>query len=59
MAKITVKARLHYGTNSLDLTIPSKIVQENNIKEGDIFAIEIDYNEKKEVVLKYIRVFKQ
>ena len=59
MVKATVKARLHHGTNSLDLTIPSKIVQENSIKEGDVFTIDIEKNERDQIVLKYIRVFKQ
>ncbi|MFW9969694.1 MAG: AbrB/MazE/SpoVT family DNA-binding domain-containing protein [Candidatus Odinarchaeota archaeon] len=59
MAKQTVKARMHYGTNSLDLTIPSKIVQENNIKEGDIFTIDTEKDKENQIVIKYIRVFKQ
>jgi len=59
MVKSTVKARLHHGTNSLDLTIPSKIVQENNIKEGDVFTIDTEKNRNNQIVIRYIRVFKQ
>ena len=40
MKKITVKARSRQGTNSLDLTIPVKIVDEAKIKEGDVFTVE-------------------
>ena len=39
MNKFTVKAREHRGTNSLDLTIPTKIVKDNKISSGDIFEI--------------------
>ena len=59
MVKPTVKARTHHGTNSLDLTIPSKIVKECKIKEGDVFTIEIDKNKLNQITIKYIRIYKQ
>lgn len=59
MVKPTVKARTHYGTNSLDLTIPSKIIKEHKIKEGDVFTIEIDKNKLNQIMIKYIRIYKQ
>lgn len=40
MKTTTVKARSRQGTNSLDLTIPVKIVDEAKIKEGDVFTVE-------------------
>jgi len=35
----TVKARKRQGTNSLDITIPTKIVVSENISAGDIFEV--------------------
>jgi len=35
----TVKAREHYGAESLDLTIPTKVVREHDLSAGDIFEI--------------------
>ncbi|WP_167879776.1 hypothetical protein [Methanococcoides methylutens] len=58
MKKITVKARSRQGTKSLDLTIPVKIVEDANIKEGDIFTVEkskIGEN----IILTYSLVYKQ
>jgi len=55
MAK-TVKARIHHGADSLDITIPVEIVREHDINEGDIFKIKV--NEKDEnLVLSYERVY--
>ena len=54
--KFTVKARAHYGTDSLDLTIPTQVCKENRINEGDIFSLEI-ISEDKSIVLKYTRIF--
>ena len=59
MIKPTVKARAHYGTSSLDLTIPSKIVKDNKIQEGDVFSIEIKLNRENQLIIKYTRIFKQ
>lgn len=58
MVLITVKARSRQGTRSLDLTIPTKIVEEMNIKEGDVFAVEKIVNDR-EITLKYNLVYKQ
>lgn len=52
----TVKAREHYGANSLDLTIPSEIVREHDVSPGDIFEIEVDPDDG-ELVLSYTRVY--
>lgn len=41
MKKITVKAREHYGSKSLDLTIPVELKEKYDIKAGDVFEIEI------------------
>lgn len=38
MAK-TVKAREHYGANSLDLTIPTSVVEEYDLSPGDIYEV--------------------
>ncbi len=54
--KFTVKARTHYGTDSLDLTIPTQVCKENRIHEGDIFSLDI-LREGKETILKYTRIF--
>lgn len=51
----TVKAREHYGADSLNLTIPTKIVKKYEIKTGDIFEITVEAI-KDEVVLQYRRV---
>jgi hypothetical protein len=52
----TVKSRLHYGTNSLDLTIPSDIVKSKKINPGDVFRL-IVREEKGNLVLQYERVY--
>ena len=54
--KFTVKARAHYGTDSLDLTIPTQVCKENKINEGDVFSLET-ISEGKLMVLKYTRIF--
>ena len=53
----TVKARLHYGTNALDLTIPSDIVKSQQINPGDVFRV-IAKEEKGNLILQYERVYK-
>jgi hypothetical protein len=32
--KFTVKARIHHGTDSLDITIPTQVCKENKINEA-------------------------
>ena len=49
---ISVKARIHHGSKSLDLTIPSHIRQEYNIQEGSVFKLIIK-KEGRELVLEY------
>ena len=55
--KPVVKARLHHGTKSFDITIPAAIVESFKINEGDIFSVEVNKNDDIEIV--YRRIFKQ
>ena len=55
---LTVKARSHHGSNSLDITIPVVIRKENNINVGDVFSIKVK-NEQGKLQLIYSRVFNQ
>jgi len=41
MKKISVKAREHYGSKSLDLTIPVELKEKYDIRAGDVFEIEV------------------
>lgn len=41
MKRLTVKAREHYGSKSLDLTIPVEVKEEYGIRAGDVFELEI------------------
>jgi hypothetical protein len=52
----TVKSRLHHGSNSLDLTIPSEVVKTFKINPGDVFRL-VAKTEKNSVVLQYERVY--
>jgi hypothetical protein len=52
----TVKSRLHHGSNSLDLTIPSDVVKTYEINPGDVFRL-IVKKEKEKLVLSYERVY--
>ena len=54
----TVKARIHHGSKSLDLTIPSKICKEYQVKDGDVFTIDIE-TVNNNLILRYKRIFKQ
>ena len=53
----TVKSRIHYGTDSLDLTIPTDIVKSKKVNPGDVFRL-IVKEEKGNLVLQYERVYK-
>lgn len=53
----TVKARERHGSNSLDLTLPSRIIKEFSINKGDIFKVEA-IEEDDEFKLVYTLVFK-
>jgi len=59
MSLPTVKVRAHHGTKSADLTIPVKVVKENDINEGDIFSLDVADNKNGRVILTYTRIFKQ
>lgn len=52
----TVKAREHYGADSLDLTIPSELVREYDVNPGDIFEIDHEVDDG-ELVVRYRRVY--
>ncbi|WP_321507673.1 AbrB/MazE/SpoVT family DNA-binding domain-containing protein [uncultured Methanoregula sp.] len=52
----TVKSRLHHGSNSLDLTIPSEIVKSWEINPGDVFRLVVT-GEGDNLVLQYERVY--
>lgn len=54
--KYTVKARVHYGTDSLDLTIPTQICKDNKIRDGDVFSVDIS-SDNQTLTLKYTRIF--
>jgi len=42
----TVKAREHYGADSLDLTIPTEIVREYSLSAGDILEVSTEQGEE-------------
>lgn len=48
----TVKAREHYGADSLDLTIPASVVRDHELSPGDVFEINVE-EENDEFVLRY------
>jgi bifunctional DNA-binding transcriptional regulator/antitoxin component of YhaV-PrlF toxin-antitoxin module len=52
-----VKARSRQGTKSLDLTIPVRIANEMNIKEGDVFIVQIGKNADGKLEIIYTRIF--
>ncbi|KXB05595.1 hypothetical protein AKJ50_00485 [candidate division MSBL1 archaeon SCGC-AAA382A13] len=52
----TVKARVHHGADSLNLTIPADIVREHEVNDGDIFEIEVKEVEEN-LVIEYKRVY--
>lgn len=56
--KSTIKARLHYGAKSLDISIPVSICEEFKINEGDVFSVEVK-KETSDIELVYRRIFKQ
>ena len=51
-----VKARLHHGSSSLDLTIPSDVVKSLKINAGDVFRL-VTKAEREKLVLQYERVY--
>ncbi len=43
MAEIqTVRARERHGARSLDLTVPTRIIDEFNVNGGDVFAVSVN-----------------
>ena len=54
----TVRARKRQGSNSLDLTIPSKVAKSFEIRQGDIFEIDAVLD-RGEVKLVYKRVYRK
>ena len=57
MAKQTVKARERYGSNSLDLTLPSRIIKEFSLNKGDIYKVDT-IEENGEFKIVYTLIFK-
>jgi len=59
MAKEQIlRARKHPGSNSLDLTVPSKICKNYDIQPGDVFEVDAVLD-RSEVKLTYKRVYKK
>ena len=57
MAEIqTVRARERQGARSLDLTIPTSVIDEFGIQPKDVFAVSVKKVEK-ELILQYRRVY--
>ena len=56
MKKFTVKAREHYGSKSLDLTIPVEIKERYELKAGDVFEIEIQEHSSELIAIIYRRM---
>ena len=52
-----MKAREHYGAESLDLTIPTNVVREHGFSPGDVFEVDVKTSDE-EVVLSYKLVYK-
>lgn len=55
MAEKSVKARARTGTSSLDLTIPKSLVEEFDIRPGDLFIVTATGGE--ELAIHYRRVY--
>lgn len=53
----TLKARERHGADSLDLTIPTKIVRELGVSEGDVFKLDVE-KDSEEIKLIYKRIYK-
>ena len=54
--KTTVKARVHYGAESLDLTIPVEIRRKYHIESGDIFELTVEKDDEA-FTLRYRRIY--
>lgn len=53
-----VKARVHHGSESLDITIPAELKREHEISPGDVFLVSAD-EENGSLTLEYERIHKQ
>ena len=53
-----VKARVHHGSKSLDLTIPSALCENLKISEGDAFTVETN-DDGTQLKIIYTRIFQQ
>lgn len=51
-----VKARVHHGSQSLDLTIPAELSRQLGISPGDLFIVEAEENEEGSLLIEYERV---
>ena len=51
-----VKARVHHGSESLDLTIPAELRRDKGITPGDLFIVEADENDAGNLLIEYKRV---
>ena len=56
MKRFTVKAREHYGSKSLDLTIPVEIKVRYGLKAGDVFEIEVQEHGGELIAIVYRRM---
>jgi len=54
----TVKARVHHGTSSLDISIPADVIKEHNIRAGDVFEVTTT-STNHELRIVYKRVYSQ
>lgn len=53
-----VKARVHHGSESLDITIPVELKREYGISPGDLFLVSAE-DEDGQLTLEYERIHKQ
>ena len=53
-----VKARVHHGSESLDITIPAELKREYGISPGDVFLVSAE-DEDGQLTLEYERIHKQ
>lgn len=52
-----VKARVHHGSESLDLTIPAELKRAKEISAGDVFLVDTEEDDG-DFVLRYKRIHK-
>jgi len=55
--KKTVKARIHHGSDSLDLTLPTDFKREYSVNAGDIFEVRAVENQDGGIEFRYKRVY--